>query len=475
MGKLKKIALVFLFIVVFTGLMFLRYWAYYPVENLEISGKGSATPRGTFSYIPIKDELALFTETCIIDVDISVSSSFYKDILLEEAKYVIYLENVEIAEGRFHDIIIDSILTTNLPSINFSLDMKEIAKNNPQLIEAAALDQGMQRLRISIKLTSPAKFLDVLRIGSAEASDDVFVEINLLDTLRVSSFEWKSGFRVVEDCNPGDELVAEFDIWKKGLVGENVEAEIIEAVNDGSIRTLTKQTLEEDLIQGFNTFNFGWSVPDSPSPDCIGYSMRIIYEDVEVWCSPLNPPSIRLIRSINLLDAFSEEGITITLTGRGYSSGETIKLKIKAEIEASVDLKVEPGIILINSGTGQNMITAETSTVRLEPEIELELKIEAYCLDRHKDNPSPSENFTISSDLIYRIEAVELMHSLSGVTWEHKSVNGIQLALWAVIDDPTRSDVEKTFRVSESDYEDAAWLLENIGIDPNQKNLFKEA
>ena len=69
---------------------------------------------------------------------------------------------------------------------------------------------------------------------------------------------------------------------------------------------------------------------------------------------------------------------------------------------------------------------------------------------------------------------VELMQSLSGVSREHKSVSGIQLALWVVIEDPPRNEVENIFRINESDLQDAVWLLENIGIDPNQKRLFKE-
>jgi len=473
MGKLKKIALVLVFIVAFTGIMFLRYWAYYPAEKLEISGKASVTPQGALSCIPVGNELALFPETWRIHVDIGVSIYFYKDIKLEEANYVIYLDDEEIAEGSFHDVVIDSSLTTHLPTIEIRLDMKEAADNDPQLIEAAVRNQGKLRLRISVTLTTPAMFLDFIRIGTAEASEDVFTDVNLVDSLGVSSFEWKSGFSVVDDCNPSDALTGEFDISREGVIGERIEAEIIEVINDGSTNTLTRQTLEKGL--GYYTLSIGWKVPDSPPPDCIGYSIRLIYEGIEVWCSPIDPPSIRLIRSISLLEAFSEEGITITMRGRGYCSGDTIELKVKAELEVSIDLEVEPGTILINSGAGQNMITAETSTVRLEPGIEIELNLEAYCLDLYRDNPNSSEAFRISEDLdSYCVEAVELMQSLRGVSWEHKSVSGIQLALWVVIEDPPRDEVERIFWISESALEDAAWLLENIGIDPNEKRLFIE-
>lgn len=475
MGKLKKIALVFLFIVASTGLLFLRYWAYYPMETLEITGKASTTPQGAFSCTPIGDELALYTEGLMIEVEVSIRSSFYKDTRLEEARYLIYFEDLKIGEGSFQDITIDHILTTKLPPIQQLLDMEEIAGKYPELIEAASQNRGLQRLRVIVELSAPALFLDVLRIGTAETSSELSFEINLLDTVRVSGFEWKSDYRTVSDCNPGDELVGEFEVWKKGGLGESVEAEILEIVNDGSTRSCTRVTLDEGLTQGYNMIEVSWSVPEAPSLDCIGYSIRLIYENVEVWSQPLVSPSLQLFRVLSLLEAFTEEGITITLTGTGYCSGETIKIKIKAELEASVDLKVESGTVLVNSGEGQNMIIAETSTVRIEPEIELEIKLEAYCLDMYKDNPSQEEGFTISEDSGYCVEAIELIQSLSEVTWEHKSVPGIQLALWAVIEDPLRSEVSSIFRISESDLEDAAWLLENIGIDHTQKNLFREA
>jgi hypothetical protein len=52
------------------------------------------------------------------------------------------------------------------------------------------------------------------------------------------------------------------------------------------------------------------------------------------------------------------------------------------------------------------------------------------------------------------------MLSLGEVSWEHKSVLDVQLALWAVIEDPSRGEVENILRVSDSDFEDALWLFE---------------
>ena len=476
MGKLKKIAFTFMFIVAVVGVLFLRYWAYYPVECLEISGKASAAPRGAASVKAVGDERVVFPETWLVGVNITLSKSFYKDIKLEEVEYVVYLNDVEVAEGGFQGIIIDSPHRTPLPTIEVQLDMNKMAENNPQLIEAALRNNGRLRLKATVRLIMPAMFLDFLRIGTAETSDNVLADLDLVGSLRVSSYTWKSGYRTISDCNPGDVLTAELNVRSEGFVGKNIETEIIEISKDGSTRILTRRSLEEELKKGYRSISINWIVPESPPLGCVGYSIRLLCEGLELWCSPLEPPSLLLIRSMDLLWAFSEEGVTITLRGRGYCSGDAVELKITSELKASVDLKVEPGTILVNSGEGQNMILAETTTVRLLPGVEVELKLEAYCLDLHRDNPNSSEVFTVSEDLEgYCPEAVDLMKSLGGAPREYRSVSGVQLALWVVIEDPPRSDVEKVFSVSESALEDTRWLLENIGVDPGQKKLFTES
>jgi len=139
-------------------------------------------------------------------------------------------------------------------------------------------------------------------------------------------------------------------------------------------------------------------------------------------------------------------------------------------------LEIEAGTVLINSGAGQNMIVAETTTVRVEPQVEIETTIESYCLDLHKDNPSSSETFVITttSQAGYSEDAARLIQSLEDAPSEYKSLRGIQIALWVIIENPTRSEVNSVFTVYESSLEDAAWLLQNIGIDPNEKRLFAE-
>lgn len=475
MGMLKKIALISLFIVVVTGILFLRSWAYYPIENIKLYGKASAVPKGEVFQTPIGQELAVFPETWGINIDISAENYFYKDIELDEVDYVIYLEDVKIAEGNHSSILIDSTLRTNLPTIETSLNMSEVAVNEPQLILTALDNNGELSLSLSLELAMPARFLDLFRIGTAERSEEIDLDIQLVGSFKISGFDWKEGTRTVNDCNPGDSMTTELEVWTDGFIGDEVAAEILEVYKDGSTKALTREMLEE-IRWGYNILEINWEIPESPSMDCIGYAVSLQYGGLELWCSSTEPPSLRLIEALDLSATLSDEGITITLRGRGGCSGDTIEVKIKSELEISVDLKVEPGTILINSGEGQNMIIAESSIIRLEPEIEIDINFEAYCLDMHKDNPSTSEVFTVYDGAEgYSSDAKKLMLSLGGVSWEHKSILGVQLALWAVIEDPSRDEVGNILRVSDSNLEDAMWLLENIGIEPNEKRLFMES
>jgi len=175
----------------------------------------------------------------------------------------------------------------------------------------------------------------------------------------------------------------------------------------------------------------------------------------------------------DLVKAVDKGLIEVEFRGKDACAGDVIRLKIKPKLEVSIDIEIEPGLILINSGVGQNMIVAEKDTVTVKAEVGLELDIEAYCLDPHKDNPSTNETLTMQTDPVtYGEVVVDFMESLVDVPWDKKSVDAVQIALWVITDDITRDDIRIFF--SEQDIEDAKWLLENAGIDISGKRLFQE-
>lgn len=472
MGLLKKIGLGIIISIAIVGILFLRFMAYYPVENLEINARVSSSPSGDISSAYIDDSLVLFPTVCNIDLQISIRNLNPSEIRLETIEYVVTCDGVEIFKGESHDILLSNTLTTLLPVIRIPLDMVDVVEDDIQMIKDALSNYGKASLKISVKAKMPALFLGAIRIGTAETSDESWVDVDLIDILRVSSFDWRSEELYVEECHPGEDLRGEFRISKTGKTTGVLEAEIIEVTKRG-VETLEVIEIEGDLSSSYGTYDVDWCVPDPPSKDCIGYSIHLLYEGIKVWASPLEPLSILLMRRYTLHEALDDEAFAVTMRGRGYCSGDAIKLEVKAELEVTVELEIEPGGVLINSGKGQNMIIAETRVVKIEPGIEVEITLESYCLDLHKDNPNSTEVFNMAMGSgEYSEDSIRLMQSLPDAPWEHKSVSGVQLALWVIIEDPTKSEIKQRFSFGESAVEDAAWLLQNIGIDTDQKKFF---
>jgi len=207
-------------------------------------------------------------------------------------------------------------------------------------------------------------------------------------------------------------------------------------------------------------------------------SFQIEEEDIEnarvVLETAFGEVSIYVLSDpLDLVDAVDRGLIEVEFRGTGACAGEVIELKVTLNLDVSVDIETEPGLILVNSGVGQNMIVAEEDTLTVKVEVELEVEIEAYCLDSHKANPSDEETLHLETDPgTYGEVVVELMQSLRGAPSERRSVKAVQIALWVVTDDVSRDDIR--FYFSEQDVEDAGWLLENAGIDISGKRLFQE-
>jgi hypothetical protein len=477
LGILKKVLLVFLVFLSIVGILFFRYYAFYHSENLEISAKISSIPSdGEISFFSVGDELGLYPSSWEIGFNIAVSNHNPSDIRLEEASYVISLSNSVVKEGAFQGVLLEKHINTDLPVVNLILPMEQLSSENPELLSKALDQNGELTFKVEVVLKTPALLFGLIRIGTAETSDDALLSVHVVDPFSVSTFRWDSeNTRYVDECYPGEELVGRFRISHYGNLEGELTARVSELTAGGEENFLESKEVSGEPTGGYNEFDVNWKVPDSPPLHCIGFSVRLLFGGVEVWSTGIEVPSVKLVRRYTLAEALDEDVVDARLSGRGYCAGDAIKLEVKTELKVSVDLEIESGTVLINKGAGQNMILGETSTVRIKPQLEVDVSLEAYCLDMYKDNPSSSEVFKVAYDAEgYGEDALKLMESLENVPWEHKSISGVQIALWVIIEDPPMSEVENIFTVTESYLEDARWLLENIGVDPDQKKLFTE-
>lgn len=178
-------------------------------------------------------------------------------------------------------------------------------------------------------------------------------------------------------------------------------------------------------------------------------------------------------RSYNLGEAITRGYVSAEFRGTGYSSGDAIEVKITPKIEVGIEIIINAGLFLINSGLGQNMIIAETISLDIKPKIEIDLELEVYCLDSNKNNPTHSETFYLQpSASSYHEDVIILMKSLEDVPSLNKSITAVQIAVWVVTDDISREEIRIDH--SDEDIDDVKWLLENAGIDTSDKTLFRE-
>ena len=473
MSKKKIVLIVFAVIAALFLISFLNFYAYYPARNLLITSDSSSEPLGALQAFNLSGDICLFPDSLHLTFTISIWNDNPGDCWMEEADYAIFMSDTQVLEGRLQSVNLPANSRTSLPDIPLDLSLGEVAEVNPELITYALLRNGNANFKISINVKTPALLLGILRIGTAETSDDLWESIHVVDSLTVSSFNWHSGGLIARQCHPGEDLLGQFRVTASGGAAASLEAKITEVALDGEETVIAEQELEGGLTSRYQTVNVSWHVPDSPPMDCVGFSVHLLCGGIEVWSAPVDPPFLQLVRRYSLGEALEEDFIDLVLKGTGYCAGDAVKIEVEVSLEVSVDLEVEAGTVLTNSGSGQNMIVGQTTTVRVEPKLELELKIEAYCLDLYKDNPNSSEIFTVPiGSTGYSEDAIRLMQSLEDAPYEYKSLYGVQIALWAIIEDPLKSEVQRVFSVSESSLEDAAWLLRNIGIDPNQKQIF---
>jgi hypothetical protein len=473
MGLLKKVVIIVIVLMAIAAVIVFIAPAYPPPSNLELFMDSSAQPSfGHLSSLAVGDEVVVFPSSWNLKFIVSLSNQIYSEYKIRDVTYTVYLGETKLSEGQLPDTFIPRYAHHfPLQDIQVILPMDEIAEGNPEIITDAVNNRGQTTFTISITFKTPALIRDQLKIGSSRVSRDLEASVHVVDAVSIYDLSWMSGDRSILGARQGEEIVGRIRLSQIGQPVGDLQAEITEITSDGGETVIAVEDMELDPTATYDTYNVSWRVPESLPTDCEGFSIRILYGGVEVWSAPTDPPPLPLVRS--LTEALSENLVQATLRGTGYCAGDSIKLEVKAEIEANLVLEIEASTVLINTGSGQNMIVGETTTFKVEPKIEVELDVEAYCLDMHKDNPSPTEVFTIMSGASgYSDDAVKLMQSLPDISWEHKSVGGVQIALWVLIEDPTRSELEHIFAVTDSALEDAEWLLQNIGVDPAEKELF---
>jgi len=181
--------------------------------------------------------------------------------------------------------------------------------------------------------------------------------------------------------------------------------------------------------------------------------------------SPSNP------RQLN--EAISSADITLTARGNGSSSGAAIDgtLKNNTSRPIYINVNLDDGIYLLNSGSGQNMIATnillangrysmlggKNRFISLQPNSNTGIIMIAFCANYERENPLNTETFTsayMPADLA-NISAKIAKYIADNFDSDEDFTIPAQLALWAA-QGLNQKQIRKQFYFNSSDWEISA-------------------
>ena len=178
--------------------------------------------------------------------------------------------------------------------------------------------------------------------------------------------------------------------------------------------------------------------------------------------------------SVSIEESLRQGEITMEIAGLGGSTGDSILVVIQRQPRAAgrtLRLTLSPGTVFASvSGKVQNMAGARIKGERMggnayHPVSEIVLSddnkhsyiIEAYCLDFHKDNPGPSDRFTLSPPdaLAQRL--------LSAGQKRNLSIQAVQAAVWMKRDGVSEDKIKERFPRKPGGYGEGARAVRLVG------------
>ena len=176
----------------------------------------------------------------------------------------------------------------------------------------------------------------------------------------------------------------------------------------------------------------------------------------------------------DLNDVLRNGQARLTANGNGSSSGAAVDgfLRNLTTGELRININIDRGIYLVNSGNGQNMIgtriylrggrySSDGSRyfIVLPPQANTEVSFVAFCANIELANPSSEESFSIGNmPADIGTIAAKINRYLSEHSDDENRVTVAQIALWRT-QGKTRSEIERYFRFTQNDWDNASVLL----------------
>lgn len=199
---------------------------------------------------------------------------------------------------------------------------------------------------------------------------------------------------------------------------------------------------------------------------------------------PLPSPAATAQDSMTLREAIDNGVAEVQILGTGAASGNSITVAVRRLGDRLGTIRVEPGTVLASSNPGeQDMVVrrllgwrvdeqqyrpAEAISLFGPEDAAQEYAVEAYCLNFERNSPGPATSYSVGGPPPQGVAAV--LHAADQVPGAGTDVAAIQMAVWAITDNPTAAEMAE--RGYQSSVDLVRQILETAGLNPGDYRLF---
>ena len=207
--------------------------------------------------------------------------------------------------------------------------------------------------------------------------------------------------------------------------------------------------------------------------------MTLRHESRESMRTPADAPPADATALVSLEDAIRRNMVRLTATGSGLSSVRVHLVRLR---QSGPRVSIPAGTYFANRSGAQNMIGARTVTLDLTTQETASLEVPSVCADFDRREPDAQTRFTLSS-----ISDARLRRLMQVIDRRRSSHVVAQVAVWAVTNDVSREQLDRTFRrtqliggaqvgagpaATDADIAAAKSLLDEAGLETESLRLF---
>ncbi len=182
------------------------------------------------------------------------------------------------------------------------------------------------------------------------------------------------------------------------------------------------------------------------------------------------------VRELSLTAAVQQGAAEVYISGRGYSTGDALQLRVRKKIAGELNIKIEPGTVLVHTKANcQSMVVygvkwqwtaqakwAACNQIHLSANAEQTFIMEGYCRDAKLPSPKTSDYFTLAKP-----DEACLKVLIEGKQSDC-TPKIIQAAIWIARDNVQDSFLAGNFRCNNLEIDAAKSLLQVVAETADQ-------